>query len=197
MRVLVCSLLLSIGLFAQKREASRLFPIPKGLDKSWPNAVLSDNEKKLLKEAVEPDLRDLDCAEKPTFDSLEKTSIALGRLGKGVMVATNSQCTCGGPGNCPTYLYVREKNRYRGVLRNGKWIPYSWAFDVVDSKTGIPDIVLATNSSDRQIYLTKYRYVGDKFISQACETITAKSTVSGPKSWWDLNEVRVQPCETH
>jgi len=98
MRVLVCSLLLSIGLFAQKREASRLFPIPKGLDKSWPNAVLSDNEKKLLKEAVEPDLRDLDCAEKPTFDSLEKTSIALGRLGKGVMVATNSQCTCGGTG---------------------------------------------------------------------------------------------------
>jgi hypothetical protein len=197
MRVLTCSLLFSICLFAQGHEASRLFPIPEGMDKTWPDAVLSDSEKKLLKEAVEPGLRLLDCEEKPTFDSLDKTSIALGRLGNGVLVATNSRCSCGGTGNCPIYLYVREKSRYREVLGNGRWAPYSWAFAVVNSKTGTPDIVLATHSSARQVSLTKYRYVGDRFVPQACETLTAKNAESGPKSWWDPNEVLVQPCEKH
>ena len=89
MRVLACSLLLSICLFAQSQEAPRLFPIPK-MDKVWPDAVLSDSEKNLLKEAVEPDLRDLEkyCEQKSTFESLDKTSIALGTLGKGVLVST-------------------------------------------------------------------------------------------------------------
>jgi hypothetical protein len=199
MRALACSLLFSIYLFARNYDASRLFPIPEGLDKTWPDAVLSDSEKKLLREAVEPDLRDLEgCGdEKPTFESLVKTSIALGRLGKGVLVAPNRRCYCGGTGNCPVYLYVREKDRYREVLRNGKRVPYSWAFAVVNSQPDIPEIVLATNSSARQVNLTKYRYVGDRFFPQACETLTAKNTDSGPKSWWDPDQVLIRPCEKY
>lgn len=194
MRALACSLVFSICLFAQNHEASRLFPIPKGMDKTWPDAVLSDSAKKLLREAVEPDLRDSekDCEDKSTIEGLDKTGVALGRLGKGVLVTTNSRCSCGGTGNCPVHLYIRERDRYRQVLKE-----LSYAFAVVNSKTDIPDIVLATNSSARQVYLTKYRYVGDRFVPQACETLTAKDTDSGPKSWWDPNEVLVQPCKTH
>ncbi len=191
MRVLALFLLLSTYLFAQDHGSSRRFPIPKGLDKMWPDAVLSDSEKKLLKEAVAPDLRDLDCEEKPAFDSLDKTSIPLGRLGKGVLVATNSRCACGGTGNCRSTLYIRERDHYRRVLNES-----GYAFAVVNSKTDIPDIVLATNSSARQVYLTKYRYTGSRFAPHACETLTAKST-DPPKSWWDPHEVLIQPCETH
>jgi hypothetical protein len=121
MRVLACCFLFSICLFAQGRESLRLFPIPEGLDKAWPDAILSDSEKNLLREAVEPDLRDLEkhCVEKSKFDNLNKTSVALGKLGKGIIVAMRGSCSCGATGNCATYLYIREKGRYREVLREG------------------------------------------------------------------------------
>lgn len=199
MRVLACSLLLSACLSAQNPEASRLFAIPQGLDKTWPDAVLTDSEKNLLREAVESNLRDLEknCEEKSAFDSLNKTSVALGTLGKGVIVATRGSCSCGTAGNCPIYLYVRDKDRYREVLRNGKRIPYGWAFAVVDSKADVPDIVLATHDSVVEQRLTKYQSVNGRFALQACETLTAKNSDSGPKNWWDPDEVSVQPCETH
>jgi len=194
MRALACSLLLSICLVAQSHEAPRLFPIPTGLGRTWPDAVLSDSEKSLLREAVEPDLRDLEqyCEGKSRF-GLIKTGIKLGALGKGVVVSARGSCTCGATGNCPIYVYVREKDRYRQVLRGE---PYSWAFAVLDSKTGVPGIVLAAHSSAFEQQLTKYEYVADGFVPQACETLTAKGAAP-PKSWWDPNEVLVQPCETH
>lgn len=197
MRAFVFSFVFSIYLFAQSHESSRLFAIPKEMDKTWPDAVLGDSEEKLLEESVAPDLRGLEqnCEEKPKFESLRKTSIALGKLGQGVLVATSSRCSCGGTGNCPIYLYVRDKDRYREVLGNGKRVPYSWAFAVVDSEADIPDIVLATHSSARQVRLAKYRYVGERFAQLSCETLTAKSAGSVPRSWWDPNEVIVRPCE--
>jgi hypothetical protein len=180
-----------------RRHASSLFL--KGLDKTWPDAALSDSEKNLLREAIETDLRDLEknCEEESKFDGLNKTSVALGKLGTGVIVATRGSCSCGATGNCAIYLYVRKKDRYREVLRNGKRIPYGWAFAVVDSKADVPDIVLATNDSAVEQRLTKYQYVDGRFAPQACETLTAKNGDSGPKNWWNPDEVSVHPCETH
>ena len=199
MRVLACSLLISLCAFGQSPGASKLFNIPPGLDKTWPDAVLSESETNLLRKAVEPDLRDLEkyCEEKSMFDSLHKTSVALGTRGKGVIVSTNGSCLCGATGNCAIYLYTREKDRYREVLRNGKRIPYSFAFAMVASKADVPDLVLAATESAFEVRLTQYRYVGDKFVPQACETLTAKDTGSSPKNWWNPNEVLVKPCETH
>ncbi len=199
MRVLACSLLISLCVFGQSPGASKLFAIPAGLDKTWPDAALSDSEKNLLRKAVEPDLRELErnCEAKSTFDSLQKTSVALGTLGNGVIVSTHGSCSCGATGNCAIYLYTREKDGYREVLRNGKRIPYSFAFAVVASKADVPDLVLATNESASEVRLTEYRYAGDKFVPQACETLTAKDTGTAPQNWWNPNEVIVQPCETH
>ncbi len=199
MRVLACSFLISFWLCAQNREASKLLPIPGGMEKTWPAAVLSLREKKLLQEAVEPDLRDLQkhCGEKSKFDNLAKTNITLGTLGKGVIVSTHGSCACGAAGNCAIYLYVRENERYREVLRDGKRVPYSWAFAMVDSKSGVPDLVLASNERAFQVTLTKYTYLGHKFVPMACETLTAKNSDSGPANWWNPSEVVVKPCETH
>ena len=197
-RSLLIFLCISLCVFAQSPEASKLFPIPTRMDETWPDAALSASEKNLLRKAVEPDLSDLEryCEEKSTFGSLHKTNIALGTLGTGVIVSTYGSCMCGATGNCAIYLYTREKDRYREVLRNGKRIAYGFAFATVASKADIPDLVLAANGGGSEVSLTEYRYVGDKFVPQACETLTA-DIGSGPKSWWDPNEVTVQPCETH
>lgn len=164
----------------------------------WPDAVLSDSEKRLLREGVEPDLRDLKgyCEDKSRFEGLKKTNINLGTLGKGVVVSARGSCSCGATGNCPIYVYVREKDRYHEVLRVGKQVAHGWAFTVLESKGGIPGIVIAAHFSAFEQRLTKYEYVDDRFVPQACETLTAKSA-DPPKSWWDPNEVLVQPCETH
>ena len=199
MRVFAFSLLFSVSLFAQNSTSSDFFPIPKGLDKVWPNAVLSDKEESLLRKAVEPDLRALerenDCTqETSTFDSVDKTRLPLGKLGNGIFVATNSSCVCAKAG-CPVYLYLPEKYRYRGVLSGDGEVAVGWAFALVDSRSGIPDLVLASNPGHGVVVLTKYRYLGGKFVSHACEKLVAKNWPDSPNSWWIASEVNIQPCE--
>ena len=162
----------------------------------WPNAVLNDKEKILLRKAVESDLRDSERygPEKCAFEDVDKTTLPLGKLGNGIFVATNESCGC--RRNCFVYLYVHEKDGYREILRNGKMPPVSWAFALVDSKRAVPDIVLASSAGGGEVDLTRYRYTGGSFIPHGCERLVAKNWPdSTPKSWWDLSEVIIQPCQ--
>ena len=49
-----------------------------------------------------------------------------------------------------------------------------WAFGLVDTKAGVPDLVFATNGGGGQIGFGLYRYVGERYVVHACETLTKK-----------------------
>jgi len=191
---LACCFTLSLSLFAQSSGQYR-FPIPAGFDKVWPSAKFSESEGKLLRAAVETDLRDSERygEEKCTFDDVDKTTLPLGKLGNGIFVATNESCGC--RRNCSVYLYVHEKDGYREILRNGKIPPVSWAFALVNSNRGVPDIVLASGDGGREVGLTRYRYTGGRFVRHGCERLVAKNWPDFPKSWWDPSQVIIQPCQ--
>jgi hypothetical protein len=169
------------------------------MHETWPGAKLTDADKQLLEKAVGPELRDEDedsrSGEKYSFDSLDTTDIALGTLGKGVMVLMSGSSLCG-TGGCPIYVYVSEKRGYRRVLGNKTRGPGGWAFAVVKSKTTIPDLVIAGNLGGGLMELALYRYSGDAFSKQACEILSAKNPNTPLSSWWDPSAVAVSPCGT-
>lgn len=167
----------------------------------WLGSELSDADAKLLKKAMESDLGVIGkySAKRSSFDreglSVDVAPVALGSLGKGMIVRADSESTCGATGSCAIYLYVREKEGYRKILggeRPREWPPYGWAFAVVNTKSKIPDLVLASKAGGMTIALVLYRYSGDRFVGQACELLSKKG--DGDQSWWDASGVNVRPC---
>jgi hypothetical protein len=75
------------------------FPIPADMHETWSGAKLSEAGKQLLQKAVNADLRDLQEESESTVDTAE---IALGPLGKGVIVRLSRSVFCG-TGGCPIY----------------------------------------------------------------------------------------------
>jgi hypothetical protein len=195
MRIVSCFLVISLGLLAQSPKSSKLFPIPQNMQERWPGAGLSAADNKLLRKAVEFDLRDLDqyCEDKSNFDRVDSAEIPLGKLGKGVIVRMSGSCVCGATGNCPIYVYAQEKGKFRAVLADHGEQPQGWAFAVVSSKAEVPDLVLASNLGGGIQVLILSRYSGEKFETKACETLTKKDGAEG-KSWWDPSAVLVRPC---
>src|SRR5450755_1752650 len=133
MRLFAGSVLLQLLLFPPKSVAT--FPIPANMRETWPGAKLSEADKPLLQKAVNASLRDLhEESQSPVdFDSAE---IALGPLGKAVIVLLSSRLYCG-TGGCPIFAYVREKTGYRKVLSF-----FGWAFAVVDARVATTDLVI-------------------------------------------------------
>src|SRR5260370_12030243 len=78
------------------------------------------------------------------------------------------------------------KGGYRGVADGGG----GWALGVVDSKAAVPGRVFASNGGGGQASLGLYRYVGDRYLLQACETLIKKDRADA--SWWDPSAVVVQ-----
>jgi hypothetical protein len=169
------------------------FPIPADMREEWPGANLNEAEKGLLQRAMAADLRnqgdeDPDSGKKYSFSSIDTAEVALGKLGKGVIVKMSGSFLCG-TGGCPIYVYVRERGGYRKVLRT-----FGWAFAVVGFKTATaPSLVIASNQGGGQMILTLYRYAGDAFTDQACDVLTWKD-VNATNSWWDTSQVDVQSC---
>jgi len=111
--------------------------------------------------------------------------VSLGKLGKGVVVRMSGSCVCRATGNCPMHAYARKKAGYRLVADGGM----GWAFGVVDSQADVPDLVFASNGGGGQIGLGLYRYVGGRYVVQACETLIKKDDADA--SWWDPSAVVV------
>lgn len=155
MRVFSGVIFISLGLLSLTRQSREVFPIPVGMQEVWPGVKLSGSDKQLLQKAMEPDLRALgdepQSNKKFTVNHVDYAEIALGRLGKGVIISVSDSVVCG-TGGCPIYAYVREQKGYRKVLDS-----FGWAFAVVDSKGVIPDLVIASNGGGGQISLTRYR----------------------------------------
>jgi len=160
------------------------------MQEDWPGAGLNEAETKLLQKAVQADLLEVeaDCETKLSLDRIEMAGVSLGKLGKGVVVRMSGSCLCGATGNCPMHAYARKKAGYRLVADGGM----GWAFGVVDSKADVPDLVFASNGGGGQIGLGLYRYVGDRFVVQDCETLTKKDS-GAVASWWDPSAVVVEP----
>lgn len=163
----------------------------------WRGADLSNADQTLLDKAIEADLADLEkhCEDKYKSKpvSVDLAVASLGKFGKGVFVRMSGSCMCGATGNCPIYVYIREKDRFRAVLSDDSQQPDGWSFAVATSKSLIPDIILASNPGGGMVALTLYRYVGNKYVSRACETLTKKEGQES-KSWWDPSAVIVRPC---
>lgn len=144
------------------------FPIPADMRETWPGAKLSEADKQLLQKAVNAGVHDLhEESESPVdFDSAE---IALGPLGKGVIVLLSSRLYCG-TGGCPHFDYVREKTGYRKVLSS-----FGWAFAVVDSRDATPDLIIARNAGGGLMTLLLFQYSGKTFNIRTCEILTSKT----------------------
>lgn len=185
-----CLLIFSL-VFVQGPRAPKLFPIPTTMQKMFPGADLNDADTKLLRKSLEADLGSLDqeCGDESLSDSLALAGVDLGKLGKGVIVAVHGSCMCGATGDCPMFVYAREKDRFRQVASSG-----GWAYGVVKTEAAIPDLVFASKGGGMHIYLNLYRYSGDKFVERGCELLTPKGD-NGPTSWWDPSQVVVRPCE--
>jgi hypothetical protein len=187
MRLFARAILLPPLLFALAPQSTATFPIPADMHEAWPGAKLSGADKQLLRKAVTSDLRDLQEESQSTVDTAE---IALGPLGKGVLVLLSGPLFCG-TGGCPIYAYVREKTGYRKVLSS-----FGWAFAVVDSHGAVPDLVLAGNAGGARITLHLFHYEGKTYSTRACEMLTSK-TEDTPNSWWDPSQVNIEPCGQH
>lgn len=171
------------------------FPVPADMREEWPGANLNEAEKGLLQRSMAAEIRnqgdeDPDSGKKYSFSSIDTADVALGKLGKGVIVKMSGSFFCG-TGGCPIYVYVREKGGYRKVLRT-----FGWAFAVVGSKATTPTLVVAFNQGGGHMILTLYRYAGDAFTDQACDVLTWKD-VNATNSWWDTSQVDVQSCSWH
>ncbi len=193
-------MLLPLLLFPPAPQSSATFPVPADMHETWPGAKLTGADKQLLQKAVAPELLDEDedsrSGKKYSFDSLDTADIALGTLGKGVIVLMSGSSLCG-TGGCPIYVYVIEKPGYRKVLGDKRTGPGGWAFAVVNSKTTIPDLVIAASLGGGLMELGLFRYSGDAFSRQACEILTAKNPASTLSSWWDPSQVVIEPCGHH
>jgi hypothetical protein len=187
MRLFACAILLPVLLLAPAARSAATFAIPADMHETWSGAKLGEAEKQLLQKAVNADLRDLQQESQSTVDTAE---IALGPLGKGVIVLLSRSIFCG-TGGCPIYAYVREKTGYRKVLSS-----FGWAFAVVDSHGAVPDLVLAGNAGGARITLHLFHYDGKTFSTGACEMLTSK-TGDTPSSWWDPSQVNIEPCRQH
>jgi hypothetical protein len=181
------AILLPLLLFPPQTVAT--FPIPTDMRETWPGAKLGEADKPLLQKAVNAGLGDLhEKSQSPVdFDSAE---IALGPLGKGVIVLLSSRLYCG-TGGCPIFAYVREKTGYRKVLSS-----FGWAFAVVDSRDATPDLVIARNAGGGLMTLLLFHYSGKTFNMRTCEILTSK-TGEFPSSWWDPSLVNIEPCAQH
>lgn len=197
MRILAGLLLIAFCVCAQGPSKSGCFPIPSNMQEYWRGADLSETEQELLNKAIAGDLADLekDCEDKykSTPDTVDMAGSSLGKLGKGVFVRMSGSCMCGATGNCPIYVYVREKGMFRHVLSDDDQQPMGWTFAVVNSKTATPDIVLASNAGGMMLDLTLYRYVGNRYVARAGETLSKKDAPES-KSWWDPSAFIVQSC---
>jgi hypothetical protein len=186
--------ILLLGIFPVQTAT---FPIPSNMHETWPGAKLNDADKQLLQQAVDADFRKLSEEADPgkNFEGakFQSADISLGTLGSGVIVSISDPVICG-TGGCPIYAYLREKSAYRTVLSGEHGMgSLGWAFAVVKSKSGIPDIVIASNSGGGLMGLTRYRYSGHAFKTNACEILTKKAPESD-QSWWDPSAVNIQPC---
>jgi hypothetical protein len=184
MRLLACAILLRLLLFALAPQSATTFPIPADMHETWPGVKLSEADKRLLQKAVNADLRVLQEESQPTADTAQ---IALGPLGKSVIIQLSRSSLCGS-GGCPIYAYVREKTGYRKVLSS-----FGWAFGVVDSHGAVPDLVLAGNAGGARITLHLFHYDGKIFSMRACEMLTSKYG-DEPSSWWDPSQVNIESC---
>src|SRR5208282_4495232 len=103
----------------------------------------------LLEKAVEKDLaglsRENDDSCSPKLDDVVPTAVDLGKLGIGIITNVHASCACTLRWVCPIYVYAREKDSYRLILNSHS----DDRFALVESKTGIPDIVL-TEQAERQ-----------------------------------------------
>jgi hypothetical protein len=187
MRLFACAILPPLLLLALAPQSAGTFPIPGDMHETWPGAKLSEADKQLLQKALNADLRDL---KEESQSSVDTAEIALGRLGKGVIVLLSRSFVCG-TGGCPIYAYVREKAGYRKVVGS-----LGWAFAVVDSHGAVPDLVLAGNAGGARVTLHLFRYDGKTFSTRACEMLASK-TGDTPSSWWDPSQVKIEPCGQH
>jgi hypothetical protein len=189
MRALTRVLLIPLCLMAQNAHSPKSFPIPEDMQEDWPGPGLNEAETKLLQKAVQADLLEVeaDCETKLSLDRIEMAGVSLGKLGKGVVARMSGSCVCGATGNCPLRAYARKKDAYRVVADGGM----GWAFGIVDSQAEVPDLVFASNGGGGQIGLGLYRYVGDRYVVQACETLKKKDRADA--SWWDRSAVEVEP----
>lgn len=180
---------------------SSTFPIPADMHETWPGAKLTGAEKLLLQKAVDADLRKLrgetQSVEKSMSEKFDSADVALGTLGNGVIVSISDPVLCG-TGGCLIYAYLREKGGFRNILAGDHGMgSLGWAFAVVKSKTGIPDLVIASNAGGGLITLTLYRYSGSAFSTHTCEFLSAKNPNSTLSSWWDPSQVFIEPCGQH
>jgi hypothetical protein len=192
MRMIVAATFLTLGVFTLPQQSTQTFPIPTDMRQDWPGAKLNNAKMKLLKKAVNPDLASLNQGTAPeeilTFDRVDTAEIALGTLGDAVVAIFSHSISCG-TGGCPIYVYAREKDRYRRVLRDD----LGWAYTSVRSKTAIPDLVIASNGGGGHLMLTLYRYDGAIYKRNVCEILIAKDE-GFPDSWWDPSQVNIAPC---
>jgi hypothetical protein len=183
-------LLLRVFFVALALQSAETFPIPAEMRETWPGAKLDEADNQLLQRAVNADLHFRDLKEKPRY-ALDTADVALGTLGKAIIVSISSPILCG-TGGCPIYAYVREKTGYRRVLGS-----FGWAFALVDSHGAVPDLVIADNAGGAHIALHLFHYDGNIFRTRACEILTSKTAGDTPTSWWNPSQVNIGPCGQH
>lgn len=191
--------LLLLLMFPALRAESpeQLFPIPSNMRDTWPSTGLDKNDETALKRALGAKAKSLSAAlpgdcDKPQFDW---APTELGKLGQGVVAATISPCNCG-RANCAISLFVRKGAGYYEVPFDSRHRePSGWAFGLLESPSGVPDVVIASAAGGLMVGLELYRYVDDRFVLRSSECLKQRNPES-PRGWWNQADVIVShSCE--
>lgn len=151
-------------------QATRMPTVSGHLRANQP--AISCEEYRQLKTQFESDARKITTgAGLGNFDEVSTTAINLGALGRGFIVE-GSLC---GDGNCGDLVYARGKTGYRKVL-----MAEGWGVAVAPSGGPVPDLVFSRHMSVAQTNFERFRYVGDKFVSLACESVVGMKVTPVP-----------------
>jgi hypothetical protein len=175
-REIICFVVIAaaLPLLGQNRKTARDFPIPKHVNRTFqPVMRLSESERALLKQAIDTvekgrstDSSIEDCDGKPYFDTTAFASVSFGVLGQGLIIRSG-HCSCGRTGNCPLWVFLREKTGFRLLADT----PDGWAFGTIASATGILDLVFITNMGADNDTLSLYRYKDGKYVQRDEEDV--------------------------
>ena|SRR5271166_2501448 len=191
-------LFLLLMLPAQSAEGpEQQFPIPNNMRDIRPSTSLDKNDEVALKRILEAEAKRLTAALPGECDNPQFSwaPVELGALGKGVVVATMPPCNCG-RANCAISLYVGQAAGYREIpFGPAHREPIGWAFGLLESPSGVPDVVIASAAGGFMVRLALYRYVEGRFVLRNSECLKQRNPES-PGSWWSPADVLVNhSCE--
>jgi hypothetical protein len=133
----------------------QIVPISAAVTPRQYGDVIAAIEKEMAKPKVSQELE-----QGPGLGELKSilmTRVPLGPMGEGMMVDFRHSPSCG-TGGCPMWLFLRDPQGYRNVIKNG-----GWGFALLPSGGPVPDIAFYWQMGAGETDVTQYHFAQGKF----------------------------------